>query len=534
MKKAIIFGVLLLVAYVAYDEYDRRHGRPVESSADQVGEAPHWEDVEREMARERGSKSSLSKPPGDAAVTQEQASPTARDGWSEGGGLVGRVGSFFGGIVENITYFLFGAPPESEESEEAPAPSVNKNQDDPTKHFSRVEGATVSIDYGISKIGAPQEGATGFIVTHQGRLYVVTNIHVIEGFAESEADLTWYEGPKMSAHGERDARYARQRIAFHAFDRPGVRPEPSYLGFMARTDLPTFRTRDGRVLSLGRDMLLSRSRDIALLPVQTEIPPLQFSRSAPTKQENIFIVSNPEAAGTVYLVRGSVKGIGPDRLELRMDGSGLVGGMSGSPVVSASSGRVIGVVSYSRIRPEFDPEQVIKEERTVGIWGRTSNSRVRDFGYRLDNLDDLAPVSWGAFCVEMGILHALRERTRNVLYAVDVPVRAEDYTTVVPHRIQPDFNGDVARLHRSMAVSSPRLARSKDLNHVYKSLDAYRGNLEDALNKDMRQLQDLLKAPPVTVPYFQRLIAETIERDQQSVLQYIRRKAGKLPARPSG
>ena len=107
MKKAIIFGVLLLAAYIAYDEYERRRSKPVEPSAAQGAEVPHWEDVEREMARERGPKTNWSESLGGVAATREQASPAARDGWSEGGGLVGRVGSFLGGIVENITYFLF-------------------------------------------------------------------------------------------------------------------------------------------------------------------------------------------------------------------------------------------------------------------------------------------------------------------------------------------------------------------------------------------------------------------------------------------
>jgi hypothetical protein len=524
VKRTLILLFIAGAGYVAYDEYQRRELYIPDEGTERVVEVPHWEEVERDMAATVGSK-----PAGDRAreaTAPAEGSIMASDAWSEGGGLVGRLNALFRGIAEDVNYVLFGGPGPS------PTPPPKKTPVDLTKHFSRVEDATVSIDYGISKIGAPQEGATGFVARYQGELYIATNIHVIEGFAEKEADLTWYEGPVINSHGERDARYARERIAFHVFDRPGVRPEPSYLKLMERADLPTFRTRDGRVLRPGKDMLLSRSRDVALLRVETEIPPLEFSKSAPTKQENVFIVSNPEAAGTVYLVRGSVKGIGPDRLELRVDGNGLVGGMSGSPVVSAISGEVIGIVSYSRIRPEFDPEQVIKEERTAGVWGQVSNIQARDFGYRLDNLDDFAPVTWGKFCFEVGILHALRERTRNVLYAVNIPVRAEEYGKVVPHEVQMDFNGDVSRLHRSMALSLPSLVKNKDVSHFYKSLDAYRRNLEDALNKDMHQLQDLFKASPVTVPYLQRLVADTIERDQQRVLQYIRRKTGSLPGRP--
>ena len=415
---------------------------------------------------------------------------------------------------------------------------------DLTKHFSAVEDATVTVEGN----DAGGFGGTGFIVSYQGRLYIATNIHVIQGVAEREAWLTWYEGPTQGQiirssfsgqirdgnpfGGNRDARYVRRKIAFHAFRTPSIRTEPSFLGFMAASDLPKFKTREGLSLEIGREMLLSRSRDVALLPIKTKIQPLEFSKAAPKEHENIFLVSNPEDKRTIFLVRGSIMGVGPDRLEIRLDGKG-VGGMSGSPVVSAKNGSVVGIYTYSWQRVDFDPEKAIKQ-RPDNMWGASSASKGGEFAFRLDNLSDLSPVTWDRFCWEMGVLQALHERTRNVLYAVDIPVRTSTATAPLAHDLDPDFSNYVSGLYNSMIASLRGLSETKDKKHVVSALDAYRRKLQHALEADMRQLYDQLKQSPLTVPRLVRQAEDQIDRDQQIVSEYIRRRTGSLPSRGGG
>lgn len=486
------------------------------------------------------------------------------DWWMQNGGLLGVTTSLIRTVTDPIRRFLFGAAPGQNRRIARPdlQPAGSETHDQ-APDFQRVENATVSIDYGANGPGMPEGGATGFIVTYKGRLYVVTNIHVLAGFAQEEAQLTWYEGPseaqlkpyayisKIISDGGRDARFARRTIAFHVFAIPGRREDPSYLRFMALTELPKFKSRDGQPLKVAGQMLVSRLRDVVLIPVETEIPPLEFSRKPPKEQENVVIASNPEAKGTLYLVRGSIRGLGPDRLELRVEGTGLVPGMSGSPVVSAQSGAVLGVVSYRYLRDEFDPEKALKQ-RTEGVWAKGGSSQVRDFAYRLDNLSDLESFSWARFCWEMGILHSLEERTRNVLFATDLPIRnlpyrnarnsvstqpgrSSDRITLVPHSIMPDFNSSVAQVYGSMVASLHTVSSTSSLVSKYGSLDAYRKRLIHALDADMLELTNMLKlspkdGPPIKIPYLQRVKVDTVERDQQGVSEYIRFKLGSLPS----
>ena len=221
--------------------------------------------------------------------------------------------------------------------------------------------------------------------------------------------------------------------------------------------------------------------------------------------------------------------------------------MSGSPVVSATDGTVLGIVSYRYEREEFDPEKVLKD-RGQGTWARTGSPQVRDFAFRSDNLRDLRPVAWSRFCFEMGIIHSLHERTRNVLIASDIPLRnwllkptgrnlsistanRSRKTEFVPHVIYPDFNSTVSMHYNSMVNSLRGVSENGSLRSVYSSVDAYKRRLEFSLDSAARQVGDLLRQPPLTVPYLRRVAEQTVERDRQIVLAYIRRGLGHLPGR---
>jgi hypothetical protein len=533
MKKLLFLLVILVVVYLYLSSNpttaaSRSANQASRDKVDNPHDFPANEQRAASGPTYDGSAAALTETP--ANIGRKQSG--LAQWWAQNGGLAGVVSGLTKGVTDRVNFILFGLP------------TTQVVPPDLTKHFSKVEDATVTVE-GNDEGGL---GATGFIVRYQGKTYIATNIHVLDGVAEKEAGLTWYEGPTRGqltrsrlagvsgsynpAGGGRDARYERRKIAFHTFAIPGRRTDPSFLGFMAASDLPAFKTRDGLALKVGRGLLLSRSRDVALVPVETQIEPLEFSKIAPKDQENVFLVSNPEDKRTVYLVRGSVKAIGPDRLEVRLDGKG-VGGMSGSPVVSAKSGSVIGIFTYSWRRADFDPEKVIKE-RPEDAWGASSASKGGEFAFRLDNLSDLFPITWDRFCWEVGVLQGLHERTRNVLYASEIPIRWSDSTVALPHDLRPDFNNFVPTVYSSTVASLRGLSESKDRKQTISKLDAYRRQLQHALEADLRQLSDLLKQPPLTVPYLVREAEDSIDRDQQIVSEYVRRRAGALPGRGNG
>lgn len=514
MKKILIFCVLVFAAYVAYDEYNRRHGNDLESPAAQGGDVPHWEEVERELASSRTSAPAGGDAVG-ASSPGHRASPALRDRWSEGGGLLGRVGSLLGGITDAIGYFLFGAPK-----------TATGQSPDGSESTKLAEAAALTI---ASSAGSNLEGASGFVVAYQGRKYVATNIHVLEGEARREAQLAWTTGPRVTPHGNRNPRLARARIPYSTHEAG----RPSFLGLMQQMPLPTIRNRDGTILKVGTEMLVSRTRDIVLLPVETGIEPLELSHEPPSRDEEVLIVANPEAAGVLHLLKGRVQAVGPDNLEIGVQGGKLVPGMSGSPIVSAKSGKVLGLVTYSMVMAEFDPEKVLAD-RLAGRSSDDFSSSIRDFGYRIDNAVDYDKISWSRFCREIGIIYALKERTLNVLLATEVPLRIAANKKLVGYEIQPDFNGTVATLYNSHLRSLPTIVRSNDAADRQARWDAYRRQLDQALAGSMSQLSSLLGDPqPVRTPYLQRAVRDEVERERSLTATYLRLQAGKIPSRGS-
>jgi hypothetical protein len=514
MKRVLLICLFAGLAYVAYDEYQRHHSAEAPAAADPGGEVPHWEDVEQKLARGPAATASLAEPRADSA-SPAQASPAARDGWSEGGGLVGRFLGFVGGITDAIRYVLFGAPKAATGFPADKGPS-----------WKAIEAAALTI---ASAAGSDGEGASGFVVAYEGRKYVATNIHVIEGEARREAQLAWTTGPRVNPHGNRNPRLARARIPYSTHESG----RPSFLGLMQDMPLPLIRNRDGTVLKVGTELLVSRTRDIVLLPVETGIEPLELSHQPPVRGEDILIVANPEAAGVMHALKGSVQAVGPDNLEISVQGGKLVGGMSGSPIVSAKSGKVVGLVTYSLLFAEFDPERAVTE-RLAGRFPEGARSGVRDFGYRIDNATDYEKVSWSRFCREIGVIHALKERTLNVLLATAVPLRMATSQKLVGYEIPPDFNGNVATLYNSHLRNLPMIARSNDPADRQTRWDAYRRQLEQSLMGAMVQISSMLgESDPVRIPYLLKALRDEVERERGLTESYIRLQAGKVPPRGS-
>jgi S1-C subfamily serine protease len=515
MKRLFLLIILAGLAYVAYDEYQRWQAAKTYTAPQNLADVPHWEDI---VPRSPGRESSADSQDAPATFYPDPVVPSAagRDSWSEGGGLFGRIQSFVKTINDGVSFFFFGA---SSSVAEKPSAATKVDQ------LQRLDAAAVTVSGTASGAGS---GGSGFVLAYQGRKYIATNIHVLEGEARTEARLAWSTGPRVTPHGNRNPRLARSRIAFSSFD-PG-RP-PTYLGLMEKVPLPRITNRDGNELKVGTEMLVSETRDIVLLPVETEIEPLELSDSPPVRGAPVLIVANPEAAGVLHALKGSVQAAGPDNLEIAVQGGKLVPGMSGSAIVSAATGKVVGIVTYSLLASKFDPAQAVSA-RLDGRWPQDSAPAVRDFGYRLDNAIDYDKVSWPRFCREIGIIHALRERTLNVLLATEVPLRMARSQEFAGYEIQPDFNSTVSSLYNSHLRSLATIARSDDAADRQARWDSYRRQLESALLSSWSQLSGLLgDSQPVRTPYLQRALRDEVERESNLATTYLRLQAGKIPPR---
>jgi hypothetical protein len=388
---------------------------------------------------------------------------------------------------------------------------------DSDRYKSEVEAATVTIEYNISDRAS---GATGFVAEFQGKKYVVTNIHVLHGEASSEAGMIWSEGAKdtLGMTG-RKPHLSRLKTSYQEFQK-----------LLAGSPLPKIKNQNGEELKLGRSLLLSISRDIALIPVDTEMTPLQISTSPPKRDENIFGFGNPEAEHSICPYDGSIKASGPDRLELKMESNVLKPGMSGAPVVNSVTGKVIGLITYSVKKPtitdnKFRIEDIRVESGSDTIRGSrvTYNLELvtRNFAYRIDNLTDLQPISWPQFLLDCGTLQAMKERTDNVLMACKIAHMycSSGYT----YEISPDFDSSVA-MACSSALKDFKVKRNIDFQKCW---DSYHSSLETLLNQDFASPKNRIQTA-----YIRNLAREVdISPDRQKLASFLRLSAGKMPSR---
>jgi hypothetical protein len=134
--------------------------------------------------------------------------------------------------------------------------------------------------------------------------------------------------------------------------------------------------------NLRNDEILTRPLEIAdkVDAVRAEIViPSPALELVPTVEQilkigdEILVAGNSEGEGVVREIPGKVVGIGPDRVEVDAP---FVPGNSGSPILLKSTGQVIGVATYINIPPSFRGAPV----------SSTRLNEVRRFGYRLDTV----------------------------------------------------------------------------------------------------------------------------------------------------
>ncbi len=158
--------------------------------------------------------------------------------------------------------------------------------------FRKREGGFAGSKDKLAVIVAGKKAGTGFLVRAEGRCWLYTNAHVVEGAPAGGVSATLLSNVALT------------------------------LGACQR----------------------AQGRDLVRFEVAGSLPAFTLERNVPDIGETITILGNSDGRGVVTEIRGHILGVGP--LELEVDAP-FVAGNSGSPVLNRA-GRVVGVASYLR------------------------------------------------------------------------------------------------------------------------------------------------------------------------------------------
>ena len=158
--------------------------------------------------------------------------------------------------------------------------------------FRKREGGFKGSKDKLAVIVAGKKAGSGFLVRADGRSWLYTSAHVVEGVASDDVQATLLSNATLSL---------------------GVRQR-------------------------------AQGRDLVRFEVAGSFPMFTLERNVPDIGESITILGNSDGRGVVTEIRGHILGVGPQELEVDAP---FVAGNSGSPVLNRA-GRVVGVASYLR------------------------------------------------------------------------------------------------------------------------------------------------------------------------------------------
>lgn len=433
---------------------------------------------------------------------------------------MGQIKVWFEYIAAPIRAFIFGASAITTATEAPAAPDFMK--------VAEASTVVVQFQYGTQQVyegGVRAGGASGCVVEFKGKKYVATNIHVLCGEAASQIALAWTEGAEsLESPGSRWPETSRLHSSFDEFlfYVSGIRQKPNLRNPPRRIRIPVAMpivkdAASGAELKLGQPLLLSATRDLALIPVETDLLALRLSDIPPTRNQKIYALGNPNAEHTLEILSGDIRAVGPDRIELQ--GVALKRGMSGGPIIDSTNGKLLGLVTYSVMRSGF-----------TGTASGYYYSTIREFGYRIDNIDDFQAVTWAELVKQVGIVHALDERTLNVWRATDLPLQKISNRNYFPsYEIGPDSDNSVQIACASMMRDIERAGQADDFRHYGGAWSDYQRQLERLLDKD---LSDAIgPGRQVTVPYLKGLLVSTTAEERRFVASFLRESGGKIPGR---
>jgi hypothetical protein len=124
---------------------------------------------------------------------------------------------------------------------------------------------------------------------------------------------------------------------------------------------------------------LANDRDLVRVLISDDRPPtLHIATSPPKVDDGILVLGNSEGAGVITQLKGTIKGLGPDVMEVDAP---FVSGNSGSPIVT-TNGDVLGVATF------------VTRPRTINwVEAGTPFAQARRFGVRLQGDIEWKPIS---------------------------------------------------------------------------------------------------------------------------------------------
>jgi len=161
---------------------------------------------------------------------------------------------------------------------------------------------------------------------------------------------------------------------------------------MLSTSEVSFKTIDGVFITLNNAGFISQNKDIYLIPIN-EIPAGSIALEIVDNisdevriHDEVIVCGNSEGGGVLHRTLGKIQAIGPDNIETNC---AIFQGNSGSPIYHKKTQKVVGVISHARVQksPNNLTQHSMRQDNSP------IKSSTRYFGQRIDNLNDLSPLS---------------------------------------------------------------------------------------------------------------------------------------------
>ncbi|MGL5017414.1 MAG: hypothetical protein ACRDBP_04720 [Luteolibacter sp.] len=163
---------------------------------------------------------------------------------------------------------------------------------------------------------------------------------------------------------------------------------------------PTVTQQSKSPLALGEELTCPAGVDLVCLhPAANDLPHFEWAGPAekPAVGARVVVISLDPATKLSRGIGGSIRGIGPDTMELDAE---LTPEMTGAPVLSLDSGKIIGIVA----------PQIAGVENEWAIGTRHEGSR--NFATRIDRIQEWKPSDLGRYAKEAAYIQAINQRTR--------------------------------------------------------------------------------------------------------------------------
>jgi len=158
----------------------------------------------------------------------------------------------------------------------------------------------------------------------------------------------------------------------------------------------SFFNANNEKIEVSSSPTLAADRDVAFFELKEDnpLPALKVEPDISTLEQGHPIIVYGNSLGDEANIRlgGKILAMGPQNLEISAE---IVPGNSGSPIISARTGNVVGIASYGVIsKPTFSTKGTRFED-------------VRRFGYRLDTLRDIQPFDKAKYLSDIKIHNAI-------------------------------------------------------------------------------------------------------------------------------